>query len=175
MKLTLKEKFMARVRQDPVTGCWLWTAHISGDGYGCANFSHQQRKAHRLAWQLFRGKIPIRKIVCHKCDVRACVNPDHLFLGKPAENAADMKRKGRSRSGEKSPSCKLSAETVLKIKALLAEDRWYMTEIARQFGISHQTVSDIKKGKRWQHVQLPEPPAVVSAGTESAAIDQNSP
>jgi HNH endonuclease len=175
MKLTLEEKFMARVRQDPASGCWLWTAHITGDGYGCAYFAGQRRGAHRLAWQLFRGKIPVRKIVCHRCDVRACVNPAHLFLGTPAENAADMKRKGRSTSGEKSPNCKLNAATVLKIKALLAEDRWYMTEIARQFGISHQTVSDIKKGKRWQHVQLPESPSVVPEGTGSTADDTNSP
>ena len=164
MKLTPKEKFLARVRQDAATGCWLWTAHINGDGYGQMYFRGQLRAAHRASWILFRGKIPAGKIVCHRCDVRACVNPEHLFLGTHGENAADKKRKDRSTFGTKSPCCKLNAEAVLKIRTLLAEDRYYMTEIARMFGVSCTTVSAIKRGKRWRHIQEPESGTTTTAG-----------
>ena len=162
MKFTPKEKFLARVRPDEATGCWLWTAHIADSGYGTMYFSGKQQPAHRASWILFRGRIPAGKIVCHKCDVRACVNPEHLFLGTHADNAADMKRKGRSAFGVKSHSCKLDSEAVLKIRALLAEDRLYMTEIARMFGVSDGTVRDIKKGKRWSHIQATESNAMTT-------------
>jgi hypothetical protein len=152
MKLSLRERFLAKVCRDVASECWLWQGMVRPDGYGAALYNGKECGAHRVAWMLFRGKIEVGIVVCHKCDVRACVNPEHLFLGTAAENARDMTEKGRYPRGEKHGSSRLTAEQVSRIKAMLAEDRMYMTEIAREFGVSPTTIQAIKMGKTWKEV-----------------------
>ena len=149
MKLSLREKFLAKVspRED---GCWLWTGLVRPDGYGAARFEGREQGAHRVAWQMFRGAIAPGMSVCHKCDVRACVNPAHLFLGTPADNVKDMNRKGRDRRGEQHGSARLTLAQVRRIKAMLAEDKMYISEIAREFDVSETTVRAIKAGRTWR-------------------------
>jgi hypothetical protein len=120
-----------------------------------------------LAWKLFRSEIAPGLCVCHKCDVPACVNPDHLFLGTPADNAQDRREKGRSPRGEKHALAKLTAEQVSRIKAMLAEDRLYLTEIAQEFGVSQTTVRAIKAGRTWRHVETPAVTNTVTRDDES--------
>jgi DNA-binding NarL/FixJ family response regulator len=115
-------------------------------------FEGREQGAHRVAWRLFRGEIAKGIVVCHKCDVRACVNPEHLFPGTAAENVQDMTQKGRSPRGEQHGSAKLTTEQVSRIKTMLAEGRLYMSEIAREFGVSQTTIGAIKKGKTWKTV-----------------------
>ncbi|HET9285413.1 MAG TPA: HNH endonuclease [Candidatus Angelobacter sp.] len=152
MKLTKRERFVSKVCRDKKSGCWIWNGLIRLDGYGATRFEGREQGAHRAAWKLFRGKIPQGMMVCHKCDVRACVNPAHLFLGTAAENARDMSVKGRNRRGEKHGSAKLTRVQVRQIKAMLAEDRMYMSEIAREFGVSETTIRAIKTGKTWKEI-----------------------
>lgn len=81
----------------PVTesGCWLWLRGINAKGYGQFGRKHGSDQAHRVAWELYRGQIPDGMNVCHSCDVRCCVNPDHLFLGTQKDNMQDCMKKGR--------------------------------------------------------------------------------
>lgn len=91
----LEEKFWARVNKS--NGCWLWTGTVQVRGYGAFFISKARGyvKAHRFSYELNVGPIPDGMLVCHRCDVRNCVRPDHLFLGDNAINMADMTAKRR--------------------------------------------------------------------------------
>ena len=128
----------------------------------------RRHAAHRAAWMLFRGEIGPGMVVCHKCDVRACVNPDHLFLGTAADNAQDMVTKGRTHRGERHHTSRLTAAQVIRIKTMLADDRMYMSDIAREFGVSPSTIRAIKAGKTWRDV---EPASVVPGSSDPADED----
>jgi hypothetical protein len=84
------ERFMAKVSPEPMTGCWLWTAHVSKNGYGRFGIGRVVHEAHRVAYKLFKGSIPTELCVDHVCKVRSCVNPAHLRLLSREENTRDQ-------------------------------------------------------------------------------------
>jgi hypothetical protein len=145
----MMDRFMEKVSPEPNSGCWLWTATGNKEGYGYFGISHSHhQKAHRVAYELFRGPIPKGFLVCHKCDVPCCVNPNHLFLGTYQDNMDDRAAKGRTALGTQNGKARLSPELVRKIRASDLSER----AIARELGVHRGTVNAVLSGRTWGHV-----------------------
>lgn len=150
----IKDRLAELSVPEPNTGCWLWLARTDRRGYGrLAVGGRRARPAHRVAYEAFRGAIGDGMFVCHRCDVPACVNPAHLFLGTPADNARDRDRKGRAsrrdRSGERNGRARLTEADVLVIRALPAVD---LAALSRKYGVDRSTIRGAITGKSWCHL-----------------------
>ena len=168
-----RSRFWSNIRTGPIDQCWLWTKSTSR-GYGQFRVSIKGKvhgaKSHRMAYFLFFGDLGAL-LVCHKCDVRACCNPNHLFLATSDENMKDMLRKGRSATGDRNGSRthpesrtwkwntkpakqgdtrkKLSYDDAESIRRqeLMGVPR---SEMCKQFGITRTSVSRIVNNIQWK-------------------------
>src|SRR5919201_1437316 len=129
-------------------GCWLWRGTIHRQ-YGVLTVNNRQVRAHRLAYELTYGSIPAGRVVRHRCDVRACVRPDHLLLGTPADNVQDRVTRGRSARGERVGSAKLTAATVAAIRESYARGEAGRSRLARRFGVSRPAIAAVLRGDVW--------------------------
>lgn len=141
----------------PESGCWLWVGSVGQSGYGRFNTGVKGKMvpAHRLSYEMRNGPIPPGMFICHKCDTRLCINPDHLFVGTPAENMADMRRKGRSLTGEKNVNAFLSDPVIRGIHKMY-EEGLFVAEIANEVGVTIPTVNNVLSRKVWKHLDLSE-------------------
>ena len=147
-RLPVEERFWSKVTKGD--GCWNWTGSKNPKGYGRVRHKGQMWNAHRLAW-ILSGKGDIGKFhVLHRCDNRACVNPEHLELGTIAENSRQMVERGRSVQGVRQVCAKLDDDKVRTIRRMAATTT--RTALADRFGVTHSIVSEIISGKRWKHV-----------------------
>jgi hypothetical protein len=129
--------------------CWEWTGTKLGN-YGRFGKGEKNRDlSHRHAYKLLRGDIPKGMFVCHKCDNRACCNPNHLFLGTAADNVADMISKGRSKFPNRNTL--LTKEVVLAVRALRESKNLSYKELAIMFSITKSAVAHIIKRRTWKH------------------------
>lgn len=149
------EWLFERTHPEPNSGCWIWCAAIHRrNGYGAVKVGGSVRRVHRVAYQIAnRTKVPPHLDVCHKCDVRCCINPDHLFLGTRTENMQDCIKKGRLSPipilvGEASPNSKLTENDVRRIR----RDTRSQRAIARAYGVDKGTIACIVKRKTWRHI-----------------------
>lgn len=148
--------------------CWLWKASIYKNGYGHYFSNKKDVYAHRYSYSQFFGEIPDGMLVLHKCDVRNCVNPDHLFLGTHRDNSIDMYSKGRGNDrnipfgddhwsrrkpelvarGEKNATSKLSDIEVYEIrnsyhKGTNIKNEFSMNGLSKKYGVSQGQIFNI--------------------------------
>ena len=147
-----RARFAAKLATKNEAGCVLWLGSITTEGYVQFYFGGRLIKSHRAAWILTNGEIPGGLCVLHMCDVRPCVNLEHLFLGTRPDNTHDMDAKGRrvSLQGEEHGSAVLSES---QVRAIILDPR-VQQRIADEYGITQAHVSEIKRGRVWRH--LPE-------------------
>lgn len=169
--LSVQKRFWAKVLKSEIsTDCWEWQSSRNSLEYGVFAFNVKSKRyhwrAHRLAWTLTNGKIPEGLFVCHSCDNRSCVNPNHLWLGTAQDNTSDMVQKNRHAKGfangfgtqyrGKRPDLtrrnlerhgKLTDADVSTIKDLRKQGMTY-TAIAKLFGVSEAYVSRLVRGLR---------------------------
>jgi len=156
-RIGIEARLSAQSMPEPNSGCVLFTGPVSGqNGYGVIGRGGRGAGtvgAHRAAWELAHGPVPSGLCVCHRCDVRLCINPHHLFIGTRAENQADMRAKGRAASGRRNARAKLTEAQVSQIVAVRAANRgrrcWGAKELAAEFGVSSTAVEHIAAGRRW--------------------------
>src|SRR5678815_1991382 len=130
-----------------MTDCIEWTGARNAQGYGRRGFRGTNWHAHRVAWTEQRGEIPEGMCVLHHCDNPPCVNVDHLFLGTKFDNNMDKITKGRANmpAGERHFKTTLTQEDVRAIRNSSATN----AALAKQYGVVHQTISNIRLGRTW--------------------------
>ena len=137
-------RFLANIVPETITkqGCWQWSGAGKGNGYGAFSLNGKAIQAHRAAFILFNHFDPVGQDVCHVCDNRSCVNPDHLFVGSRSENMADAMRKGRLKRRKGAHLKEVQIQEVRRL--YLAGQR--IANISRSTGISHATISNLIQG-----------------------------
>jgi len=164
---------------EKVNGCWIWKRALNNKdiniGYGICYHLGKRKLAHRASYEVFKGEVPRDLFVCHTCDNRRCINPEHLWIGTRSDNAVDAVKKGRMKpvwgrkktqeeidkiqknrtipdqKGERSPRAKLSNQQVLEIREKLSRKVKYKY-ISEEYGIDICSLSDIKFRRTWKHI-----------------------
>lgn len=159
MKKSVAKRLQKYSVRNHDTGCLEWHGYTDVYGYGVLLVSidgvKKNKKAHRMSFEQVYGNIEEGKLVCHKCDVRNCIEPSHLFLGTAADNNKDMISKGRNRSGgkphygEKNPKAKLTRLQVDSIKVLL-KFGISTRKIANSLSMHQTSIQRIASGKNWK-------------------------
>jgi len=141
--------FSLKWKQSETSSCWEWIAAKDKDGYGVFMLGQVKNAAHRAAWKLYKGEIPVGVKVLHTCNNTGCVNPEYLYLGTQKQNIQDQINAGTFVYGSKNGMAKLSEEQVYEIRA----SKEHYRDIAKQYNVSHHTIWDILKGRKWKHVK----------------------
>lgn len=155
-----ENKFLSKVDIKSDDECWYWASTKFPNGYGRFKFKEDGRwrdlLAHRVSYEIKNGEIPKGLVICHKCDNRSCVNPNHLFAGTQAQNLADMDRKGRrvnyDKSGERNPSSKLTKEQVIEIRNKYVPKVYTGRMLAEEYGVSIPLIEKILSRRVWKEV-----------------------
>jgi hypothetical protein len=141
---------------EKTNSCWLWTRGKNAKGYGICS----EGLVHRAVYKMTFGSIPDGAYVLHKCDVRNCCNPDHLYAGSQKDNMRDMIERGRT--GNRRGQPKGEAHSMAKIKQSDAEaiiEAAYSgvsaTVLSEKYGVGRNQIARIVSGERWPHLPRP--------------------
>ncbi len=148
-----EERFWCNVEKGD--SCWLWTGGKFSAGYGYFKMRGKPYRAHRVSYQLRHGPLSPTLFALHRCDVRNCVNPDHLFLGTHDDNQKDKERKGRGRRlhGKDNPQARLTEDDVREIRTLFETGKRTRQELAENFKVHPVHVWHIIHRKTWAHIK----------------------
>lgn len=161
---TTKERFLEKVfkLEDIIsphvnTPCWLWTGKPGSFGYGHIHCDGILCMAHRLSWIINKGNIPKGLSVLHRCDIRNCIRPSHLFLGTYLDNFHDAVKKGRWKAGfgEAVGTSKLTAHLVQKIRYEYRDTKATQKQIGDKYGVTEECIKLIIDGKSWKRAGGP--------------------
>ncbi len=145
------EKFKFRIGEKDSNGCMRWIGTHDTDGYGVIKWFGKMVKAHRIAYEQVHGELLDNLVIQHTCDVRDCVNPEHLILGSLRENRKDCVEKKRHAFGSKHGNAKLIERDVKTIR-LMYEFGYSQEEISKKFDINKSNVGHIVSRHSWKHV-----------------------
>ena len=149
--VTDEDRFWASVYKSD--GCWLWTGHVNGSGYGLIRWRGRQSLAHRISFELHRGPVPLGLFVLHRCDEPPCVNPDHLYVGTKADNARDMMERGRDfrphMAGETNGTARLTNAQAAQIRRLRPRGR-AAHAMAAELGVHVATIRRVVAGQTYR-------------------------
>lgn len=152
IRKTLSERFHMKIQKSDNSDCWIWIGAKKELGYGVIGLGHRgdgTAKAHRVAYELYIGKIPDGMSILHSCDNPSCVNPDHLRAGTLSDNSRDCVKRQRNfipdNRGERATWAKLSETSVKHIR--LRE----MTGVkyAALYNVSKSAIYEIWRGHNW--------------------------
>jgi hypothetical protein len=152
---SLEDRFWRKVEKTPE--CWIWQGKREKNQYGriqAGGKGSPQIGAHRLSYEIHHGPIPDGHVVMHSCDNPRCVNPDHLSVGLPRDNTADMIAKGRKRVV--APLGTGNGKAVLdeqKVRYIRSQPQTSHAALARELGVATSTVRGVRDGRCWSHVQ----------------------
>lgn len=157
-------------------GCWV-CRNASREPNGYRRLVSNRRpvgflriSTHRLSYMLHVGDIPNGYMICHWCDNRECCNPEHLFLGSPADNARDMAMKRRGRQGEQHPHARITRQAAEQIRTRCASGE-RQSDVGREYGISQAAVSKIVRGQAWVGPDGELPPPTASRLKKPCSVD----
>lgn len=146
-----KERFFDKV--DKTEYCWNWTASSRGTGYGAFKLKGKVVDAHRVSYSIHKGAIPKGMLVCHKCDNRACVNPDHLFVGTHSDNMKDAASKGRLNIQSHPPQNRYlkTSEEIREVKEAIAHRDCNLKELSNRLGVPYHVLRRISAGETYRN------------------------
>lgn len=156
-KATIEEQFEARWEPVPEAGCWIWTGAYNNYGYGVLWWNYRPILAHRYSWQIHKGPIPENRILCHTCNTRCCINPDHLYAGTPKTNYDDSVRAGTATGYPKQQGEQVGGSKLKEVDIRIIRRSSDTNEnLARRFGISPSHMSRVRRGLYWNHIEPQE-------------------
>lgn len=148
-------RFESKYIPEPNSGCWLWIGSVTRLGYGMMHLGRKNRSAHRISYYFYKGPIELGMQVQHTCDVRCCVNPDHLILGTQLENmhASSIRKRYPDRMGSKNARAKLTEQDATEIRHAPLVKRGDQARLARKYGVDDSIIRRIKDFKVWKNVK----------------------